>query len=100
MPWFKCSRCRIRRSGLDVAISAAQDTCPLCGHKLDTERDLRSLVGFRFLTNDRLRAATGDVPSLPGAAARTAGSDATSDALAAARWLDEGGSGAPRRRSP
>jgi hypothetical protein len=68
MPSFKCSHCRIRRSGLDVAISAAQDACPLCGRKLDVERDLTSLVGFRLLTNDPLSAD---------------------------RWLDEGGSSEP-----
>jgi hypothetical protein len=85
MPWFKCSHCRIRRSGLDVAISAAQDSCPLCGRTLESERDLTSLVGLRFLTDDGLHATAGELPSLP---------DAPSDALAAARWLDEGGRGA------
>ena len=50
MPWFKCSHCRIRRSGLDVAISAAQDRCPLCGRELECERNLTSLVGFSVLT--------------------------------------------------
>ena len=59
MAWHKCSHCRIRRSGLDVALSAAQDTCPLCGRTLDVERDLASLVGFRFLTNDALSATGG-----------------------------------------
>jgi hypothetical protein len=93
MPWFKCSHCRIRRSGLDVAISAAQDRCPLCGRTLEPERDLSSLVGLRFLTNDVVRATAGDLPSLPGAASGTIGSDAPSDALAAARWQDEGGRG-------
>ena len=94
MPWFKCLHCRIRRSGLDVAISAAQDRCPLCGRTLECERDLTSLVGFRFLTNDALRAPAGDLPSLPDVFGRTTGSDTPSDALAAARWLDEGGRGA------
>jgi hypothetical protein len=94
MPWFKCSHCRIRRSGLDVAISAAQDRCPLCGRTLESERDLASLVGLRFLTNDALRTKAGELPSLPGASGRTTGSDALPDALAAARWLDEGGRGA------
>jgi len=93
MPWFKCSHCRIRRSGLDVAISAAQDRCPLCGRTLESERDLTALVGLRFLTNDALRATAGELPSLPHASGRTTGSDAPSDALAAARWLDEGGRG-------
>jgi hypothetical protein len=96
MPWFKCSHCRIRRSGLDVAISAAQDTCPLCGRALDVEADA-ALVGFRFLTNDPLAAPSADVPSLAGAAGLTPGSDAPADALAAARWLDEGGPGARGR---
>jgi hypothetical protein len=50
MPWFKCSHCRIRRSGLDVAISAAQDRCPLCGRELECERDLTSLLGFSVVT--------------------------------------------------
>jgi hypothetical protein len=90
MPWFKCSHCRIRHSGLDVAISAAQDRCPLCGRPLESERDLTSLVGFRFLTNDALRATAGDLPSLSDASGRATGADA----LAAARWLDEGGRGA------
>jgi len=86
MPWFKCSHCRIRRSGLDVAISAAQDRCPLCGRTLECERDLTSLVGLRFLTNDPLPAtAAADLPSLPDAFARATGSDAP----------DEGGRGAP-----
>jgi len=93
MPWFKCSHCRIRRSGLDVAISAAQDVCPLCARTLDVERDLTSLVGFRFLTNDDLSA------SLPGPTALTADANAASDALAADRWLDEGGSSEPGGRS-
>jgi hypothetical protein len=93
MPWFKCSYCRIRRSGLDVAISAAQDRCPLCGRTLECERDLASLVGLRFLTNDALRATAGGPPA-PDASGWTTGSDAPSDALAAARWLDEGGRGA------
>jgi len=94
MPWFKCSHCRIRRSGLDVAISAAQDRCPLCGRTLEPEHDLTSLVGLRFLTNDALPATAADAPSLPGAAGWTTASDAPSEALAAARWLDEGGRGA------
>jgi len=94
MPWFKCSHCRIRRSGLDVAISAAQDRCPLCGRTLESERDLASLVGLRFLTNDALRGTAGDVPSLPGVVGAIAGSDTPSDALAGERWLDEGGRGA------
>lgn len=89
MPWFKCSRCRIRRSGLDVAISAAKDRCPLCGRPLDAEGDLASLMGFRFLTNDVLST------SLPGANDRPA----DADALAADRWLDEGGSSEPGGRS-
>lgn len=93
MPWFKCSHCKIRRSGLDVAISAAQDRCPLCGRTLEPEHDLTSLVGLRFLTNDGLPATAGDIPSLPSATCRTTGSDLPSDALAAARWLDEGGRG-------
>lgn len=59
MPWFTCSHCRIRRSGLDVAISAAQDACPLCGRTLAVERDLASLVGSRYLTNDALFAKAG-----------------------------------------
>lgn len=84
MPWFKCSHCRIRRSGLDVALSAAQDTCPLCGRTLDPEGDLMSLMGFRCLTG----GTTGR---------RGAGADAVSDALAAERWQDEGGSSEPRR---
>ena len=86
MPWFKCSHCRIRRSGLDVAISAAQDTCPLCGRTLDLERDLAALMGFRFLTRDR---AGGGLTS-----------EAVSDALAAERWLNDGGSNEPQRGSP
>lgn len=85
MPWYTCSRCRIRRSGLDVAIGEAKDRCPLCGRPLDAESDLASLMGSRFLTNDVLSA------SLPGAKARTA----DADALAADRWLDEGGSSEP-----
>jgi DNA repair exonuclease SbcCD ATPase subunit len=84
MPWFKCSHCRIRRSGLDVAISAAQDTCPLCGRTLDPERDLSALMGFRFLA--------GAVPARGGLT-----SEAASDALAAERWLNEGGRNEPRR---
>jgi hypothetical protein len=99
MPWFKCSHCRIRRSGLDVAISAAQDTCPLCGRTLDVERDLTSLVGFRFLTNDALSTKAGSDRSLRAPAAVTTDADAASDALAADRWLDEGGSSEPGRRS-
>jgi hypothetical protein len=86
MPWYKCTHCKIRRSGLDVAISAAQDRCPLCGRTLESERDLTSLVGLRFLTNDPLPATSGGDPSLLGTTA--------SDALAADRWLDEGGRGA------
>ena len=85
MPWFKCSHCRIRRSGLDVAISAAQDRCPLCGRTLDAERDLAALMGFRFLAGDPARSQTSD-----------ADADAVSDALAAERWLDEGGGNEPR----
>jgi len=65
MPWYKCSGCRIRRSGLDVAISAAQDACPLCGRRLDAERDLTSLLGFRFLTNDPLSTTADPVPPFP-----------------------------------
>lgn len=83
MPWFKCSHCRIRRSGLDVAIGAAQDTCPLCGRTLDRERDLAALMGFSFLAGD------------PAGASLT--SDAVSDALAAERWLNEGGGNEPQR---
>ncbi len=99
MPWFKCSHCRIRRSGLDVAISAAKDTCPLCGRTLDSERDLAALMGFRFLAGDHRSATTGQTSQLPGGAGRTAdaNADAVSDALAAERWLDEGGSSEPRR---
>jgi len=83
MPWFKCSHCRIRRSGLDVAISAAQDTCPLCGRTLETERDLAALMGFSFLAGD---PAGGGIAS-----------DAVSDAIAAERWLTDGGSSEPQR---
>jgi hypothetical protein len=85
MPWFKCSHCRIRRSGLDVAVSAAQDTCPLCGRTLDPERDLRALMGFRFLAGN------------PAGGGLTSDADAVSDALAAERWQDEGGSNEPQR---
>lgn len=83
MPWFKCSQCRIRRSGRDVAISAAQDRCPLCGRMLEPERDLTALMGFSVLTD-------------AGAGGRT-DADTIADALAAQRWLDEGGSSEPRR---
>jgi hypothetical protein len=100
MPWYKCSCCRIRRSGLDVAISAAQDACPLCGRQLDVERDLTSLVGFSFLTNDPLSATADPSSSPPGSSGLTADAGVVSDALAAERWLDEGGSGEPARRSP
>ena len=100
MPWYKCSHCRIRRSGLDVAISAAQDQCPLCGRKLDAEHDLRSLVGFRFLTHDGRPATERASPSFLATAGLRTHADAASDAIAAERWLDEGGSGEPRRRSP
>ena len=51
MPWYKCSHCRIRRSGLDVLLSAAQDRCPLCERELECEPDLASLVGYRSLTS-------------------------------------------------
>ncbi len=84
MPWFKCSHCRIRRSGLDVAISAAQDRCPLCGRELEPERDLATLVGFSFLT-------AVETPSIRAGAGRTIDADTTTDLLAAERWLDEGG---------
>jgi len=85
MPWFKCSHCRIRRSGLDVAVSAAQDTCPLCGRPLDPERDLTALMGFRFLADD------------PAGGGLASDAHAVSDAVAAERWLDEGGSSEPQR---
>jgi hypothetical protein len=85
MSWFKCSHCRIRRSGMDVAISAAQDTCPLCGRTLDPERDATALMGFSFLAAD------------PAGGGLTSDTDAVSDALAAERWLDEGGSNEPQR---
>jgi hypothetical protein len=95
MPWFKCSHCRIRRSGLDVAISAAQDRCPLCERTLNPERDLMSLVGFRFLAGDGLFATAREDPQLPGGAGRRTDADTVSDMLAAERWLDEGGSSEP-----
>jgi hypothetical protein len=82
VPWFKCSHCRIRRSGLDVAISAAQDRCPLCGRTLDPAGDLTSLMGFRYLT--------------AGGPGHRADANAVADALATERWLDEGGSNEPR----
>jgi hypothetical protein len=93
MPWFKCSHCRIRRSGLDVAISAAQDRCPLCGRKLESERDLTSLVGFRFLTPV-------EIPLIRGGTSRMSDGDTATDVLAtdvlaAERWLDEGGAKEP-----
>jgi hypothetical protein len=97
MPWFKCSRCRIRRSGLDVAITAAQDRCPLCGRPLEAVSDLASLMGSRFLTNDVLSANLGDVSPSFSAAGSAADRDVASDAFAADRWLDEGGSGEPGR---
>jgi hypothetical protein len=92
MPWFTCSRCRIRRSGLDVAITAAQDRCPLCGRPLEAVSDLASLMGSRFLTNDVLSAHVGDVSASSSAAGSAADRNAASDAFAADRWLDEGGS--------
>jgi len=90
MPWFKCSACRIRRSGLDVAMSAAKDRCPLCEQPLEPTSDLASLVGFRYLT---LAGAEPPVV-LPGTGRAL---DAVSDAVAAERWLDEGGGGEPGR---
>jgi hypothetical protein len=48
--WFKCSTCRIRRSELDVTLSAAQEECPLCGRALEPESDLMSLMGLRLVT--------------------------------------------------
>ncbi|HEX4806411.1 MAG TPA: hypothetical protein VFU94_10970 [Conexibacter sp.] len=89
MPWFKCSHCRIRRSGLDVAISAAQDSCPLCGRELESERDLTSLVGFSFL-----RAV--ETPLSRGGTGRTIDADTATDVVAA-RWTDEGGDNGPAR---
>ena len=86
MPWFKCSHCKIRRSGLDVAMSATQDRCPLCGRTMAPERDLAALMGFSFLAGDTASGATSH-----------ADADAVSDALAAERWLDEGGSNEPQR---
>lgn len=94
MPWFKCSHCKIRRSGLDVAISAAQDRCPLCGRTLDPERDLTSLMGFSYLAGDGLSTAAREDPPLPGGATDA---DTVSDMLAAERWLNEGGSTETRR---
>lgn len=88
MPWFKCSHCRIRRSGLDVAISAAQEGCPLCGRELESERDLASLVGLSVL-----RAV--EIPLLRGGTGRTIDADTATDVLAAERWMDEGGGSVP-----
>jgi hypothetical protein len=84
VPWYKCSACRIRRSGLDVLLSAAQDECPLCGRPLEPVVDgLASLMGHRLLTGPLPLPSGAEQPdSLPG-----------QDAMAAARWLDEGGSG-------
>jgi hypothetical protein len=98
VPWFKCSHCRIRRSGLDVAISATQDRCPLCGRTLDPERDLAALMGFSFLAGDQ-PATAAETSQLPAGEGRTsdADTDAFGDALAAERWLDEGGSSGPGR---
>jgi hypothetical protein len=90
MPWFKCSHCRIRRSGLDVAISAAQDRCPLCGRKLESERELTSLVGFGLLT-------AVETALIRGGTSRTIDADTATDVLAAERWLDEGGGNEPAR---
>ena len=53
MSWFKCSTCRIRRSELDVTLSAAQDECPLCGRALEPESDLTALMGLRLVTGAR-----------------------------------------------
>jgi hypothetical protein len=97
MPWFKCSHCRIRRSGLDVAISAAQDKCPLCERELELERDLTSLVGFRFLTRGSPAVAAVETPLIGGRTGRTIDADTATDVLAAERWLDEGGSVERRR---
>jgi hypothetical protein len=95
VPWFKCSHCRIRRSGLDVALSAAQDRCPLCGRRLDSEHDLASLVGFRFLASGIPSAPVDETPLIRGGAARAVDVDTATDALAAERWLDEGGGNEP-----
>jgi hypothetical protein len=97
VPWFKCSHCRIRRSGLDVAMSAMQDRCPLCGRTLDPERDLTSLMGFSFLASDHGSPRTRDAWLPETGRTSDADLDAISDGLAAERWLDEGGSGEPRR---
>ena len=97
MPWFKCSHCRIRRSGLDVALGAAQDRCPLCARKLELERDLTSLVGFSYLTGGALSATARDAAQPSGAAGRMTDADIVSDALAIERWPDEGGGNEPSR---
>jgi hypothetical protein len=52
---------------------------------MDPERDLAALMGFSFLAGD------------PADGGRTSDADAVCDALAAERWLDEGGSNEPRR---
>lgn len=79
-------------------MSATQDRCPLCGRVLDPERDLAALMGFSFLAGDHRSATTGEASQLSGGGGRTsdADADAVSDALAAERWLDEGGNSEPR----
>ncbi len=56
MSWFKCSTCRIRRSELDVTLSAAHDECPLCGRALEPESDLTALMGLRLVTGVGVRS--------------------------------------------
>ncbi len=97
MPWFKCSHCRIRRSGLDVVISAAQDRCPLCGRELECERDLTSLVGFSFLSSAGPPTEAVETASIAGGTSRTIDADTTADVPAAERWLDEGDGNEPGR---
>jgi hypothetical protein len=93
VPWFKCSHCRIRRSGVEVAISAAQERCPLCGRELTPEHDLTSLVGFSFLSSGRPPAAADAIRPLPSAP----DVEAVYDTLAGRRGLDGGDSGGSRK---
>jgi hypothetical protein len=97
VPYLKCVPCRIRVSASGTGTALTDEACPNCARALQPVADLTDVVGFR--SSNLLDPS---VP--PGIAERVAdisgGRPVAQAQLEIDRWLDEGGSLAPKRRFP
>jgi hypothetical protein len=97
--YFKCVTCKARLYSAARADSLLRDTCPDCGELLQPVGDLAEIVGYRSIkwvadpaNPVEPRAGAAVVSNALTRVLASRRSRSAQAALAAERWLDDGGS--------